>query len=79
MRTAFMVVGWSLAGCVLAFVSTYAACFIYNSVVPNTDANEYRAWSQFALLMFSPWFGFVPGAVYGIIRARRRRQSSTKS
>jgi hypothetical protein len=70
MLTVFKVVGWSLMDAFLAWVVTFTACHIYDWVVPNADSNESRAWRQFALLMLSSWLGLLPGAVYGIIRAR---------
>lgn len=45
----------------------------YDGAFPNTDTNESRGWSQFAWLTVSPWIGFVPGGIYGIVRARRAK------
>ena len=65
------VVGWSLLGGGVAWGVTVAACVLYDLIVPNLDANESRAWRQFAVLMFTPWLGIAGGAAYGIVRLRK--------
>jgi hypothetical protein len=76
MRTFFQVVGWGLLGSLGAFVLTLLGLFIFNSVVPRAGGDELGAWGwgDFALLMLSPWVGFVPGAIYGIVRIWRAKE-----
>ena len=73
-RTVLAVIGWSLIGCVLAFVLTNAACTIHASLFAQANVDgAARGWAYFGLVMMSPWFGLALGAIYGIIRERRRR------
>jgi hypothetical protein len=66
------VVGWGLIGSLGAFIMVFLGLLIFNSTVPRSGSNEDGAWGwgDFALLMMSPWVGFVAGTVYGVIRAR---------
>ena len=73
MQTFVRILGWSLLGAVISFMVTYGGCLVYDWALPNLDTNEYREWSQFVILMLSPWPGVITGAIYGIVRARRIR------
>lgn len=75
MRTFVRIIGWSLLGSGIAWAFTFAACLLYDWAFPKKESDEFRAWGQFAILMFSPWLGVVTGAIYGAVRARRRARS----
>ena len=46
---------------------------LYDWANPSHDSNETHAWREFALIMMSPWCGFILGFIYGFVRARRPR------
>ena len=71
MRTVLAVIGWSLIGSVLAFFLTYTTLIIYVNLIAPRD-NDWG--TPLALLLSSPWLGLVLGAIYGLIRADRRRR-----
>ncbi len=74
LRTVGRIIGWAFLGSLIALILTWGVFFVYDSLSPSHDSNESRAWSQFALVMMSPWAGFIPGLIYGIVRARKASQ-----
>jgi hypothetical protein len=76
MRTFFRVIGGAVLGAALAWAAVFAACALYDRVVPKPSGDDSRPWMQFALLMFSPWVGVGLGASFGIARARASRKPS---
>jgi hypothetical protein len=81
MRAFFGVIGWSFIGSLVAGSLTYGAflTFNYHQMV-TPDSGEVQGWTVFAATMASAGFamvGFVFGAIYGIIRVRRRPPSAT--
>jgi hypothetical protein len=70
--TFFKAIGWGLIGSLTALTLTSIGLYIFNELVPRSGSDENGAWGwgDFGLLMLSPWIGFVPGAIYGIVGAR---------
>ncbi len=71
MRTFFKVIGWGLLGSLSALTLTFIGLYIFNALVPRSGSDENGAWGwgDFGLLVMSPWIGFVPGGLFGIVRA----------
>src|SRR4051794_15574731 len=76
MQTFFRVIGWSLLGSLIAGILAFAGFLIfnYNEMFGPKNTDEIQVWGRFAAMMGSLGFagvGFVLGAIYGIVRARK--------
>ena len=72
LRTAGGIIGGGFLGAMIALALTWAGFYSYDWAYPSHDSNESHACREFALVMMSPWIGFIPGLIYGIVRTRRR-------
>jgi hypothetical protein len=70
MRTAFVIIVWSLVGCILAPILVYSALCLYANWARSFNSSD---WSPLIWVLVSPWLGFVLGGIYGDMRSRYRR------